>query len=215
MPYTLVGLVNVENSTQSSASYIGSFTELEKLVGIYKIDELIYCADSLSNKEIIASMESLNNTGVDFKIVPQNSQFIIGSNSKNEPGDYYSFETIFALNSRENKFNKRFFDVVSSAILIVTLPLNFWFVRKTSTYFSNLFQVLSGKKTWVGYSKSIGKSVENLPKLPLNVLSPLDELPVSEIDDSTKQRLNFIYARDYTVYSDIAVFIKGFNKLGS
>ncbi|MGZ5283623.1 MAG: hypothetical protein ACXWEY_15215, partial [Bacteroidia bacterium] len=56
---------------------------------------------------------------------------------------------------------------------------------------------------------------EILPHLPHNVLSPVDELPVSGIDDTTKQRLNFIYARDYTIYSDIAIFLKGFNKLGT
>lgn len=215
IPYTLVGLVSVEDQKFINSNFLGSFTDIEKLIGIYKIDELIYCADSLSNKEIITSMERLNKTGVDFKIVPQNSQFIIGSNSKNEPGDYYSFETTFAINSKENKFNKRFFDVISSLILLITLPLNLWFVRKTSNYISNLFQVLGGNKTWVGYSKSVEKSIENLPKIPENVLSPVDELPISEIDDNTKQRLNFIYARDYTVYSDISIFLKGFNKLGS
>ncbi len=215
MPYTLVGIIDVETNNSVSVNFIGSIQNIQNLVGIYKIDELIYCADSMSNKEIISWMEALNNTGVDFKIVPENSQFIIGSNSKNEPGDYYSFETIFAINSKENRFNKRFFDIISSLFLLFTLPLNLWFIRKTQNYLSNLFQVLSGKKTWVGYSKSIEKSVENLPKLPENVLSPIDELPISEIDDSTKQRLNFIYARDYTVYSDIAIFLKGFNKLGN
>ncbi|MGZ5283029.1 MAG: glycosyltransferase [Bacteroidia bacterium] len=215
IPYTLVGLVNAEHSNAPNSSFIGSFAELEKVVGIYKIDELIYCADSISNKEIIASMESLNRTCVDFKIVPQNSQFIIGSNSKNEPGDYYSFETNFAINSKENKFNKRFFDVVSSLILLITLPLNFWFVRKTAKYINNLIHVLSGKKTWVGYADTSQNNGEILPHLPHNVLSPVDELPVSGIDDTTKQRLNFIYARDYTIYSDIAIFFKGFNKLGA
>jgi len=43
----------------------------------------------------------------------------------------------------------------------------------------------------------------------------LDALGVRQLDDTTIQRLDFLYAQDYDVWRDLAVVWKGARELGS
>jgi hypothetical protein len=70
--------------------------------------------------------------------------------------------------------------------------------------------VIRGRKTWVGYGNGSSKE---LPALKPSILSPADELAMP-IDANTENRLNFLYAKDYSVYRDLSIFINSFSKLG-
>ncbi|MBU7569384.1 MAG: glycosyltransferase family 2 protein, partial [Flavobacterium sp.] len=53
--------------------------------------EMILDADYLTFKECISIMEMYKNKNLTFKILPQSSNFIIGSNSNNERGEFILF----------------------------------------------------------------------------------------------------------------------------
>lgn len=55
------------------------------------IDTLIFDNNLISNKDIINTMELLNNKNISFRFIPKNSQFIIGSDSANNQGDIILF----------------------------------------------------------------------------------------------------------------------------
>ena len=130
---------------------------------------------------IIEKMFALNKSSVIFKIVPDGSDFIIGSNSKNDHGDYYTLhDEIFLIDKMESRLNKRGFDIAASMILLFTLPVNLWFVKNVKNYIKNIFKVLSGSATWVGYSDS----QENLPVIR-RILCCGDELKTDDLDIKT------------------------------
>lgn len=212
--FNLIGNVNPKENIRANEEYLGTINQLTEIAEIYKIDEVIFCAKDISSHDIIYWMSHINNKNVDFKIVPEESLFVIGSNSKNRPGDYYSYELELAIAKGENRLNKRLFDFISSLSLLLTLPVNIWFVKNKGSYFANLFSVLGGRKTWVSYAYTRNDFIK-LPKLNIGVLTPGDELKNFSLDEITRKRLDYLYAKDYSVYKDLSIFVNGFSKLGN
>ena len=61
--------------------------------------------------------------------------------------------------------------------------------------------MLVGKKTWVGYDKSV--SIEHLPELKSSVLKSTQGLTSSNHSETTINHANQLYAKDYTVWNDL------------
>ncbi len=208
--YNNIGLVSPGEKETGNA--IGTISGLEKLIRIYKIDEVIFCARDIPYQLIISEMEQLHKAGVSFKIVSEDSDFIIGSNSKNENGDFYARnEELLAIEKRDSRLNKRGFDIAFGFALLITLPFNIWFVKQPSRYIRNIFMVLSGKYSWVGYSNEQAK----LPPIKKGVFSPADELKIDDLDTKTIDRLDYLYAKDYTIFKDLSVVLSSFAKIGN
>jgi lipopolysaccharide/colanic/teichoic acid biosynthesis glycosyltransferase len=78
----------------------------------------------------------------------------------------------------------------------------------------NIFRVLAGSRTWVGYAP-VEKNTVHLPEIKPGVLSPADGLKGGEsVDEETKQKLNVLYARDYKMIKDFNLVFAAFRKLG-
>jgi lipopolysaccharide/colanic/teichoic acid biosynthesis glycosyltransferase len=78
----------------------------------------------------------------------------------------------------------------------------------------NLFKVLIGQKSWVGYADA-ALSQELLPKIKPGVLNPVLPLNISQPDEATVHRLNLLYAKDYQLWMDLDIVWKGRGYLGS
>jgi hypothetical protein len=191
---------------------LGTIEQLEEILKIYKPDELIFCNNDISYRDTINQMEKLSSERLQFKTVPPESVFVIGSSSKNEPGDFYTFTDHFAINTPDNKLNKRLLDVVFSIFLFLTLPVSIWLVKHPWQYLKNIINVFSGKFSWVGYNSLKDNA---LPDISIGILNPADELPLfPDLDSATLHRLDEMYAREYSIYKDIAIIFKSFFKLG-
>lgn len=211
-----IGLVDVNKNNHKNNGFIGHLSQIKEIISIYKIDEVIFCSKNVPAQQIIDKMSELNNSSVEYKIAPSESLYIIGSNSINTVGDLYIVD-INSVNKIINKRNKRFFDIVSSIILLILSPLMLPFVKHFFGLYKNIFLVLLAKRTWVGYyilEKDTNISV-NLPKIKKSVLNPVDGLKQNDISEETIEKLNMLYARDYKVLNDINIMIKAYKKLGN
>jgi hypothetical protein len=56
--------------------------------------------------------------------------------------------------------------------------------------------------------------MERLPHIRKGILNPSDAFEKDNISEEIRQRLNFIYARDYSTNSDLNIIVKGFRNLG-
>jgi hypothetical protein len=65
---------------------VDNVEEIKKLIRTNAIDTIVFDNSILSNKEIIAHFKLLKNEPVSFKIHPQNTNFIIGSNNSEHKG---------------------------------------------------------------------------------------------------------------------------------
>lgn len=215
---SFVGLVHPGlNGEEIGAEYLGNMKQLGEVVDIYQINEVIFCAKNLPAQLIIDRMAQLGKPELEFKIAPPESLYIIGSNSINTAGDFYTID-INSISKPVNRRNKSLFDFILALALLVAFPVCLFLVRSPFGLLKNIFSVLFGQKSWVGYFNH-GEKVENrlasrLPKVKPGVLSPLDLLskPISDI--AAIDRLNMLYAKDYKVENDLNIIWKGFRDLG-
>ncbi|MEM1123154.1 MAG: glycosyltransferase, partial [Bacteroidota bacterium] len=192
--------------------YLSHLDNLQEVVNIYDVNEIIFCSKDVSTQSIMQWMTRLGNR-IGYKIVPQKTMSIIGSNSKNTPGELYTVDIRYRINDAVSSRSKRLLDIVLALIFLVLYPFLLFFVKAKGNFLKNSWQVLVGKKTWVGYASSKNPP-QDLPKLRPNVLSPLDGFGYKNWEKTTIERLNFFYARDYEWTKDLELILKGIRHLG-
>ncbi len=202
----------VTPSNNKSTAFLSTIHQLQEVVKIYQVDEIIFCSKDVSSQSIMQWMTRIG-PHVNYKIVPTESMSIIGSHSKNTPGELYTVAIQFQITSILQKRNKRLLDILVALVLLLIGPFMLFFLKEKTTFFINCFQVLFGKKTWVGYAAKSTLTTD-LPILKPAVLNPLEGLSDNLLDDATIKRLNFLYARDYDWQKDLRLIGKGWRQLG-
>jgi len=193
---------------------IGTLSQLDQIVHIHKTDEIIFCAKDTSAESIINWMVAIDNKDVDFKIAQPDSLFLIGSNSIDTAGDMYMLD-INAIAQSKNKRNKRTFDFFVGVFGMILFPFLFLLYKRPVQFFKNLLQLVTGKKTVVGYKTIQQADSLKLPKIKSGILTPLDfktkHIPTNKPE--TFHKLNLIYARDYSVIKDLQLLVQNVREL--
>lgn len=195
-----LGRISPPNSTVQ-AETIGNGARLPELVSLYRAEELIFCSRDLSNQQIQSWMSQLG-PGVSYQILPENSATIIGSQSKDRRGTLYTIDAHWSIDEPVNRRGKWILDKVVALVLLLCLPLHIWFTAKGKFKPGNLFKVLLGKATWVGYAPVKGGQ-PNLPRLNEGIVHPGTKAAIDDAD--TLRHLNTFYARDYSPWQDLSI----------
>ena len=208
-----IGLVDIsENPTKSD--FIGNINQLNDIIEIYEINEVIFCAKSLSATSIINKMFDIKSKTIEYKIAPPESLYIIGSNSINTFEDIYMIN-INAINKPQNKRNKRILDFTVSAITLIFLPLFLAIQKNPKKLISNIFNVILGKKSWVGYYNYNKENDINLPRIKEGILHTCQLIHNKNINGETIKNINLLYSRDYRPVNDLKIIFNNIRKLGT
>ncbi len=210
---SFIGLVSAKGNNIANHGFIGTLDQIRDIITIYNINELVFCAKDIPARDMIDLMSELGQTRLEYKIAPPESLSIIGSNSINTSGDLYMIE-INSIARVNNHRNKRLFDVAASLILLCLLPLVVFMVKKPWGFLRNLFLVLAGQRSWIGYKRVENTDDFRLPAIRRGVLDPTDVLPHSKLSPEDVNRLNILYARNYKPDNDMRILLKGFKHLG-
>ena len=203
-----IGLVSSDAKGETPDGFIGRINQVPDIITIYKITEVIFCSKDVPHQVIIDKMVEWHATNVDYKIAPEDSLSIIGSNSINTRGDLYTVD-IKAIDTVANRRNKRLLDVVLSGFsLVFWLPLAL-VVRKPIRFLKDAVLVLFGRRTWVGYCNA-DNEIQKLPKIRRGIFTPATPIEKlgTESDAEFHNKLNLLYARDYTVWKDAEIFFR-------
>ena len=198
--------------TESADDLLGEVRQLEEIIRIYALDELIFCGRDLSASQIISLMVSLpQQPPVAYKILPQDSEYIIGSSSKDSPGDYYTLDITLNLFRPEQVRNKRLLDILTSLSLLLAAPLLVWLQQRKGGFLRNCLRVLGGSRTWVGLRYAAAPQ-----HLARAILSPADVAQASTpLPEATSRRLELLYAKDYEPGTDLRILLHRFRWLGA
>lgn len=179
--------------------------KLNETLACYKADEVIFCSKDVTIQQIIDLMTQLSQCSgrrqtVEYKIVPNESDFIIGSNSINSTEDLFT-EELHTIVSPLNRRNKRMLDIATAALFLICSPLLFWFQHGKATYFTHCWQVFIGKRTWVGTDGH-----ETRP----GIFSPEHMIPGKgkHLSLEVRSRLQLRYLRNYKLTTDLQIIIK-------
>ncbi len=113
--------------------------------------------------------------------------------------------------SEENKRKKRTFDWSFSLFLLILLPFNIWSYSNKKGYLNNLISILIGRISFIGFTENTRMKDVRLPKIKPGVLQPSDILGIQE--ESVIEKLNLLYARDYSMRKDFSIVLKAWKKL--
>ena len=201
---------HVSAGEEKEKGAVGTLNQLDQILHIKGINEIIFCAKDTTAQTIINWMTVIDSTKIDFKIAQPDSLSLIGSNSIETAGDLYVLD-INSITKTENIRSKRTFDIAMGFLLLVGSPVLIWYIKNKKLFLQNIFSVLIGKLSLVGYFKLDSKVSNQLPRIKPGILNPIDSLSFPDV--SLTEKLNLIYARDYSIGKDLSILLKAWKKL--
>ena len=202
----------VSMAKQEDRDALGNPEQLQEMISVYRIDEVIFCAKDLSSQRIMNLMSQIQGQQVEIKIAPPESLFVIGSNSINTQGEWYTVQ-VNTIALPGNRRMKRLIDFISALLFLMLSPVLLFIQKRPITFISNCIQVLLNAKTWVGYNPK--GNPQNLPKLKPAVLHANMQTQSALADEQTLTRINFLYAKEYTPGTDLEIIGKNLRNLGN
>lgn len=200
------------NKPEEEGMFLGTLDQLPEITRIYRVDELIFCSKDILPSQIMYWMVHLG-PEIAYKIVPEESFSIIGSSSKHTPGELYTIDIRYAIQETAQRRNKRLLDLGITLLLVSTLPVQLLLQKQRIQALRNIGHVLIGRKSWVGYAHQPNDQPE-LPAIKPGVLSPTLRLPNSLQNAETIRRLNLLYAKDYSIETDLRILLENWRNLG-
>ena len=206
-----IGAISPFENQELPDDFLGTLKQVPEIIQIYKINEIIFCSKDISHQLIIDKMEEWQSS-LDYKIAPEDTLSIIGSNSINTRGDLYTID-IKTINTNSNKRKKRLFDLLSSSLGIILWIFLVFFINKPFAFLKNCFKVLSGKYSWIGYCELEDSDANRrLPKIKKGIFDPSANMSRVGLSKEEKEHLNLMYARDYSLSKDINFFFRALRK---
>jgi len=200
--------------TLGNTQEIISATDLSatrKVASINSSNEIVFCSTDFSFAEIIQQIDSCGSR-IDYKILNEGSNALIGSNSKNSAGDLYVAERSYALFKPQNIRSKRVFDFAVALLLLPLLPVNVFVIKNFGKFISNWISVLSGAKSWIGFSS--GKNLKAFANAKQGILHPAENLKDLDLMEEDLIAAELNYARHYSVSNDMQLFFSNYSLLG-
>jgi len=177
----------------ASTSSFGDFLRVEK------IKQIIFCASDIDAANIISLM-AFGGNQIEYKIVPPEALFIIGSGKINTAGS----EIVQDINSivlPHNQRMKRCVDVVFSIAIILAAPISIWLANHPAGVLKNCLSVILNRKSWVG------KTFHSPQMAALSLLKPGIIMPSQSIgadpSETVSIKKHLLYIKDYSPLFDI------------
>jgi len=207
---THFGLGRQKQMDADQANAPDAVQQVRRKIRKHGIDEVVFCASDLKWGRIIELMEELRRSGAMFKIAQPAREFIIGPSSIESISDLHIMEQ-HAVHSSAGRRTKRVMDICVAVLLAIAFPVTIWFVGSPTNFVRNWWNVLVGRKSWVGYHPGYDGALK-LPPIKRGILDPL--VTMGPVSDLVVARINIIYAKDYRAWDDLRLVIRGFRSLG-
>jgi GT2 family glycosyltransferase len=215
----IVGLIGFTNKDfgkiLEGLEVIGTIDNIKKIINEYNIREVIFSADELSYNEMMTIVSSCQDENVEFKLVGNNLDFIVGKTSVSMLEDMPLVEINYNISRPLLKFIKTLFDfVLSSSVLFFIYPFIYLSVKmsKKQTDFRkfilNVPKVFKGKESFVG-----PELVEEKENLYLGKKGLTGFWYIENSEGIDKNKLDIFYAKNQNVWLDLEILGKTLNKM--
>jgi GT2 family glycosyltransferase len=218
--FKLVGYVDSEHRVQppdsASPRQLGYLHHLRDLVRLREIDDVIFAANGLSNRVIFQLMQQLRTLPVQFQILVEGREHLIGKASIDDLSSPPLVSAREAVGPLRSRFSRRSLDISLAAVGLLSYPVLRIAVALTGGRWNRIFRrlldritllpaAITGKKSIVGYTS---KSNTQLPvdwNIPAGVFSIVDAFAVPPEERTEVRRAYWFYARNQSVSMDLAI----------
>lgn len=193
--------------------FVATLDELNESCKDFQSEEVIFDADDISFDGIIEQVSNEKWHGGIFKIASQNGSLLIGNKSVLKAGENEISNPLTETHLQRVFREKRTLDLAVALVLLVLSPIMVLFVDRKLNFIQNLYSVLIGKRTWVGYDTR-GRA-QNLPALKAGVIHKNIEVIWPENQRGRALRSNWNYISSYRPQQDIETIWQHLHHLGA
>jgi len=121
--YDVVGFVSIKRKQIgekiAGLDVIGSIENVGKVINERRVSEVIFSTDSISYTDILSVIGRSRDRSVNFRLVPNSLEAIIGKTSIDELDTLPLVEIEYNIHKAVNRVVKRAFDIIGSSMLLV------------------------------------------------------------------------------------------------
>ncbi len=194
---------------------IGSIENIKKVIKEKKIDEIIFSSEELSYNHMMAIVSACQSENVDFKVIGNNLDFLVGKTSVSMLDDYPLIEIKYNISNPLMRMLKSIFDYCLVAIVLFFLYPFIYLTNKVSgkqTEFRKFILktplILKGKASFVGPQKSSNGIQLFLGKVGLTGFWYIENTEVMN-----KEKLDLYYAKNQNIWLDLEILGKTIIKM--
>ena len=219
MGYDIVGVVSEDEPFEQrllGIKVVGTLAELPKLIRERRISDVVFASGRISYSQVLQAVGSVSDPAVNFKLVPDTMDVIIGKTYVDGLADIPFVDIDYHLHRARNIKTKRVFDIFFALAGLASLwPLTL--TRKDSPIkrvYKKLPGVLSGKLSTVGRSESYPQGSEDLfGKIGITGVVQLNR--GQALSPEEVEKLYIYYARNQSIWLDLEIIAKSFLQLFS
>ncbi len=232
--YDVVGFIDLNRKNIgdkiAGIEIIGSLDNVGKVIAEKRVTEVIFSTDAVSYSDILSVISRSDNRSVNYRLVPNSLEAIIGKTSIDDLETLPLVEIEYNLHKPGHRFMKRLMDIaVSTAGLVTLYPfVRVWhFLTKQKQKGAIVRAILLLPHVFLGKISLVG-----LPLSTLSSASPGTENPPSDsylgpvgimglvqiskrddLEPEEIERYKIYYAKNQSLLLDIEIIVKSILKL--
>ena len=201
----LLGRLSPQAGDEEAMGSLAALPTLNTQLGIQRV---IFCIGDLRLQEIIPVMQACRQQPLRFLFHESGSNSMVGSQT-GAPGTSIITPVVsYAIAEPYQQRMKRVVDLAIAILFLITLPLHFFLQPRFGAFLQNIFLVLLGKRTWVGYASALNR----LPVIKAGVVTFMGKHTVLSPD--AQEQVDRRYAKQYDWWEDARTVVRYYRQLG-
>jgi hypothetical protein len=160
--YSVVGFIDVNRQRLGEkildVAILGSVDTIGKVINDYRISDVIFSTDAIPYSTILSVISKSRSRMVEFKLVPNSLEVIIGRTSVDQLDEIPFIELQYNIDRTTNRISKRLIDIFVSLFLLISCAPFVYFTRLFSRTLPSPFssamlampKVLRGSMSLIG-----------------------------------------------------------------
>jgi len=201
----LLGRLSLQTGDQEALGALAALPTLSTQMGIKRV---IFCIGDLRLQEVIPVMQACRKQPLRFLFHESGSNSMVGSQTGAPGTSIITPFVSYAIAQRYQQRMKRVIDLAMAILFLITMPLHLFLQPRFGTFLQNIFLVLVGKRTWVGYASVLNR----LPAIKEGVVTFMGKHTVLSTD--AQEQADHRYAKQYDWWEDVRLVIRYYRQLG-
>lgn len=194
---------------------LGSVENIIKVIRERKINEIIFSTEELSYNQMMSIVSNCRNEPVEFKLIGNNLDFLVGKTSVSILDDMPIFEIKYNISNPVLRLFKSIFDFTLASLVLFFIYPFIYLISKAGAERSEFKKfvlstplIFSGKVSFVGPKFSKKEKTIYLGKKGLTGLWYIESPQESEND-----KLDILYAKNQNIWLDLEILSKTLTKM--
>lgn len=197
----------------------GSLDTIGKIVHEHRISDVIFSTENVSYGEILSVISRTREQPVNFHLVPNTLEVIIGKASVDSLNELPLVEIQYNIEKLANRIVKRLVDVGVGVLLLISIYPFVYLVRRLrgkplSPFFLHVLQVVQGTMSFVGppaesLANHVNGRTNQVPYIGKPGITGLMQLQRDrQLTPDEIEQYNLYYARNQSLSLDVEILLK-------